>query len=95
MPTKGLKEVTLKPTMFFICDIAVKRVYVDNESNMLFQDKADIVYKMLVFHKYDYPLETTMHAYGEKGTTTVNFYDHWDNSYTAAHTDQLGHYTWQ
>ena len=61
--------------MLFICDIAVKRVYVDNESIILYQDKAGIVYKTLVFHKYDYPPETTMHAYGEKGTTIVNFYE--------------------
>ena len=75
--------------------MAMKRVYVDNKSIFLYQNKASIVYKMLVFYKYDYNPETTLHVYGKKETTRVNFYDDWGNSYIVAAMDQLGHYTWQ
>ena len=73
----------------------VKRVYVDNEGVLLYQNQGGVVYKTLIFHGYDYPPETTLHVYERKDTKVINFYDDWDNSYTVAYTDRLGHYTWQ
>ena len=91
-PTQGQEQVNSEIPIYHM---HVKRVYVDNEGVLLYQNQGGVVYKTLIFHGYEYPPETTLHVYETKGITTVNIYDEWDNLYTVAYKDQLGHYTWQ
>ena len=91
-PTQGQEQVNSEIPIYHM---HVKRVYVDNEGVLLYQNQGGVVYKTLIFHGYEYPPETTLHVYETKGITTINIYDEWDNLYTVAYKDQLGHYTWQ
>ena len=51
-PTQGQDQVSFEIPIYHM---HVKRVYVDNEGVLVYQNQGGVVYKMLNFHDYDYP----------------------------------------
>lgn len=76
-PIQGQEEVNFDFNEVPTYHICVKRVYVDIEGFLLYQNQGRDMHKTIIFDGYEYPLETTLHMYERKGTTMINFYDDW------------------
>ena len=88
-------ELSIKPTEFWIDDMHVHRIYVDNRHVLLYQNPARITYRALCKAGYYSPPETILHVYEIRGTTRIKLYDDWGNAYTFADIEILEHHTWQ
>ena len=72
----------------------VTRIYCDHQYVDLYQNNTGMIFKMMSQQETIYPLEITLHVYGEIKMGEVQLYDDWNNIYHHVLEENLGKYMW-